>query len=108
MIYQNCNGTYMLSSESEVVRNSIALSDLEKFLIGLSNKYGLGEVLFRERNPRNNNSTNAFCIRVSKDLSVDQVFDIWDIIIEDSNDFIEKMGYTDDLMLCGVSVTQRF
>lgn len=108
MIYQNCNGTYMLSSESEVVRNSVALSDVEKFLMGLSDKYDLGEVLFKERNPKNNNSFDSFYIRVSKDLSVDQVFDIGDIIVKDAYEYIEKMGYIDEFMLCGVSVTQRF
>lgn len=70
MIYQGCNGTVMLSSESEVVRNNFAYSQLEKFLIALSDKYGLGEVLFMERNPKNNNSTDSFYIRSPKDWSV--------------------------------------
>ena len=49
MIYKCCNGTVMLSSESDVVKNNIVYSELEKCLISLSAKYGLGEVLFREK-----------------------------------------------------------
>ena len=59
MIYKGCNGTVMLSSESEVVRGNHAYCQLEKFLISLSAKYGLGEVLFLEKNPKNNNAKSA-------------------------------------------------
>ena len=75
MIYQGCNGTMMLSSESEVVWNNFAYSQLEKFLITLSAKYGLGEILFLEKNPKNNNATDSFYIRAPKDWSVEQIFE---------------------------------
>ena len=71
----NCNGKIMPSSESEVVRNDTFLSKLEKEVMVLSAKYGLGEVLFRERNPLNNNSSNSFYIRAPKNWSNQQIFD---------------------------------
>ncbi|WP_407377675.1 hypothetical protein [Methanobrevibacter sp.] len=46
MIYKGCNGTVMLSSESEVVRVNPAYCELEKFLISFSKKYGSGENYF--------------------------------------------------------------
>ena len=108
LIRSDCNGTIMLSCESEVVRNSKALSSLEKHLIELSAKYGLGEVLFRERNPRNNNSINSFYIRCPKDWSIEKEFAIWDCILEESQAFIEKEGIDSELGLCGISVNSRY
>lgn len=108
MIFQGCNGTIMLSSESEVVRNNFAYCELEKYLITLSGKYGLGEVLFRERNPRNNNSTDSFYIRSPKDWSIKKTFEVWDCIIEDSNKFIESHGYESELELCDIVVSDRY
>ena len=43
------NGPIMPSSESKVVQNDEFLSKLEQKLIKLSSKYGLGEILFREK-----------------------------------------------------------
>ncbi|MBQ6099990.1 hypothetical protein [Methanobrevibacter sp.] len=108
MIYRGCNGTVMLSSESEVVKNNVAYSQLEKYLITLSAKYGLGEVLFRERNPRNNNSTDSFYIRAPKDWSIKKIFEVWDCIIEDSDEFIESRGYDSELELCDIVVSGRY
>lgn len=108
MIYKGCNGTVMLSSESEVVKNNVAYSQLEKYLISLSAKYGLGEVLFRERNPRNNNSTDSFYIRAPKDWSIEKTFEVWDCIIEDSDEFIESRGYDSELELCDIVVSDRY
>lgn len=108
MIYQGCNGTVMLSSESEVVRKNSAYSQLEKFLIGLSEKYGLGEVLFMERNPRNNNSTDSFYIRAPKEWSLDKEFEVWDHVIEESQAFIEEENIDSELGLCGIVVSSRY
>lgn len=69
MLRSDCNGTIMLSSESEIVKNNEFLSKLEQKLIDLSARYGLGDVLFREKNPLNNNSSNSFYIRAPKTWS---------------------------------------
>ena len=108
MIYQGCNGTVMLSSESEVVKNNIAYSKLEKFLISLSAKYGLGEVLFMEKNPRDNNSTDSFYIRIPKEWSLDKEFEIWDCILEESHAFLEEHNLEDDMGICGIAVSKRY
>ena len=108
MIHQNCNGTVMLSSESEVVKNSIVYSKLEKHLIWLSAKYGLGEVLFREKNPRNNNSTDSFYIRAPNDWSSKKLFDVWDCIIKESHEFLEDNDLESEMGICGIVVSQRY
>lgn len=108
MIYQGCNGTMMLSSESEVVRNNFAYSQLEKFLITLSAKYGLGEVLFLEKNPKNNNATDSFYIRAPKDWSVEQIFEVWDCVLDESEDFIQAHDFDSELDLCGISVSNKY
>lgn len=108
MIYKGCNGTIMLSSESEVVRNNFAYSQLEKFLISLSAKYGLGEVLFRERNPRNNNSTDSFYIRAPKEWSLEKEFAVWDCVIEESHAFLDEHNLEEDIGLCGIVVSKRY
>ena len=51
MLGPHCNGTLMYASESEIIRNDAFLSKLEQKLITLSDKYGLGDILFIERNP---------------------------------------------------------
>lgn len=108
MIYKGCNGTVMLSSESKIVRDNPAYCELEKFLISLSKKYGLGEVLFRERNPKNNNSTDSFYIRSPKEWSVKRTFEIWDCILDESEAFIDEKGIDSELGLCGISVSDRY
>ena len=108
MIYQGCNGTVMLSCESEVVRNNFAYSKLERFLIDLSAKYGLGEVLFRERNPKNNNSTDSFYIRSPKEWSLDKEFKVGDLVVAESQAFIEKENIESEIGLCCVVVSSRY
>lgn len=108
MIHQNCNGTIMLSSESEVVKNTNVYSVLEPFLITLSAKYGLGEVLFREKNPRNNNSTDSFYIRAPKEWSNETLFEVWDRIIEESHAFLEDNNLESEMGICGIVVSQRY
>ncbi len=49
MLKTDCNGPIMPSSESDIVKNDAFLSKLENKVIELSDKYGLGEVLFREK-----------------------------------------------------------
>ncbi|WP_298521972.1 hypothetical protein [uncultured Methanobrevibacter sp.] len=108
MIYKGCNGTVMLSSESEVVKNNPAYKKLENFLIPLSAKYGLGEILFREKNPRNNNSTDAFYIRSPKEWSLAKEFQVGDLIVEESQAFIEKEDIESEIGLCCVIVSSRY
>lgn len=98
----------MLSSESDVVENNAAYSRLEKFLISLSAKYGLGEVLFREKNPRNNNSTDSFYIRSPKEWSLDKEFEVGDLVVEESQAFIEKENIESEIGLCCVIVSSRY
>ena len=108
MIHSNCNGNVMFSSESDVVKNSIVYSELEKYLKGLSSKYGLGEVLFREKNPKNNNSTDSFYIRAPKEWSNEKIFKIWDCIIEEAHSFLESKGYEGEMGICGIVVSSRY
>ncbi len=49
MLRHELNGPIMPSRESKVVQNDEFLTKLEQKLIHLSDKYGLGEVLFREK-----------------------------------------------------------
>ena len=86
MLGPHCNGTLMYSSESKIVRNDAFLSKLEEKLKTLSDKYGLGDVLFIERNPTNNNSFNAFIIQAPDEWSNRRIFDVWDLV----SDEVEK------------------
>ena len=108
IVYHGCNGIMRPSSESEVVRNNHAYCQLEKFLISLSAKYGLGEVLFLEKNPRNNNATDSFYIRAPKDWSVERIFEVWDCVLDESEEFIESHGFDSELDMCGISVSKRY
>lgn len=108
MIHQNCNGTIMLSSKSKVVKNTNVYSVLEQFLITLSAKYGLGEVLFREKNPRNNNSTDSFYIRAPKEWFNEKLFEVWDCIIKEPHDFLEDNNLESEMGICGIVVSQRY
>ena len=92
MLGPHCNGTLMYSSESEIVRNDAFLSKLEEKLKTLSDKYGLGDVLFIERNPRNNNSFNAFIIQAPDDWLNQRIFNIWDLVSDEVDDFTEEEG----------------
>ncbi len=108
MMRSNCNGKIMPSSESEVVRNDTFLSKLEKEVMVLSAKYGLGEVLFRERNPLNNNSSNSFYIRAPKNWSNQQIFDVWEPISNEVHAFAKKEGIETLAEICHVIVSNRY
>lgn len=104
----DCNGTLMFSSESEIVRNDVFLSKLEQKLITLSDKYGLGDILFIERNPRNNNSFNAFIIKAPKEWSNQKIFDVWDPITDEVHAFAKKEGIEILAEKCSVIVSNRY
>lgn len=108
MLRSNCNGTLMYSSESNVVRNDIFLSKLEQKLITLSDKYGLGDILFIERNPRNNNSFNAFIIKAPEEWSNQRIFDVWDPISDEVDIFAEEEGIECLAEICTVIVSNRY
>ena len=108
MLRSDCNGTIMLSSESETVKNDIFLSKLERKLHMLSQKYGLGEVLFMERNPLNNNSSNSFCIRAPKNWSNQKIFDVWEPISNEVHAFAKKEGIETLSEICHVIVSDRY
>lgn len=108
MLRSDCNGTLMLSSESEIVKNDIFLSKLEKKVISLSDEYGLGEVLFMEKNPLNNNSSNAFIIKAPKDWSNKKIFDVWEPIAFKVHDFAKEEGIELLSEICHVSVSNRY
>ena len=74
----------------------------------MSAKYGLGEVLFRERNTKNNNSNDSFYIRVPKDWPTENVFEIWDCVLEESHAFLEENNLEYEMGICGISVSQRY
>ena len=99
------NGPIMPSSESEIVKNDEFLSKLEKKLISLSEKYGLGEVLFMEKNHLNIDSSSSFYIRAPKEWSNRKIFDIWDLISDEVDDFARKEGVEILDEICGVIVT---
>lgn len=98
----------MFSSESEVVRNDIFLSKLEKKVISLSDKYGLGERLFREKNPANNNSSNAFIIKAPENWSNQRIFDVWEPISDEVHDFARTEGIECLAEICFVTVSNRY
>ena len=102
------NGPIMPSCESKVVQNDEFLSKLEQKLILLSEKYGLGEVLFREKNPLNNNSFASFYIRAPKTWSNQEIFDVWDLISDEVDAFAAKEGYDNLMEVCNVAVSDRY
>lgn len=108
MLRSDCNGTLMFPSESEVVKNDIFLTKLEKKVISLRDKYGLGEVLFMERNPRNDNSSNSFIIRAPEDWSNQMIFDVWEPISDEIDEFTRKEGIKLLSEICSVIVSNRY
>lgn len=108
MIRSDCNGTLMLSSESNIVKNDAFLSKLEKKVITLSDKYGLGEVLFMERNPLNDNSSNSFIIRAPEEWSNQMIFDVWDPISDEVYDFAKNEGIDVLAEICSIIVSNRY
>lgn len=108
MLKHLINGPIMPSYESEVVQNDEFLSKLEKKLILLSAKYGLGEVLFREKNPLNNDSFASFYIRAPKSWSNQKIFDVWDLISDEVDEFAAKEGHDNLMEICNVAVSDRY
>lgn len=102
------NGPIMPSSESKVVQNDEFLSKLEKELIVLSAKYGLGEVLFMEENPLNIDSLASFYIRAPKTWSNQEIFDVWDLISDEVDAFAAKEGCNNLMEICNVAVSDRY
>ena len=108
MLKHLINGPIMPSCESEIVQNDGFLSKLEKKLIFLSAKYGLSEVLFREKNPLNNDSFASFYIRAPKSWSNQEIFDVWDLISEEVDAFAAKEGHDNLMEICNVAVSERY
>jgi len=108
MLKHLINGPIMPSYESEVVQNDEFLSKLEKKLILLSKKYGLGEVLFMEKNPLNNDSFASFYIRAPKSWSNQEIFNVWDLISEEVDEFAAKEGHDNLMEICNVAVSERY
>ena len=108
MLQSDCNGPIMPSCESETVQNDEFLSKLEQKLIALSAEYGLGEVLFREKNPRNINSMQSFYIRAPKSWSNQQMFDVWGPISDEAHAFAKQEGVETLTEICGVIVSDRY
>lgn len=108
MLGPHCNGTLMYSSESEIVRNDAFLSKLEEKLITLSDKYGLGDILFIERNPTNNNSFNAFIIQAPDEWSNRRIFDVWDQVSDEVDEFTDEEGIECLAEICTVIVSNRY
>ena len=108
MLRSDCNGTLMFPSESKTIKNDAFLSKLEKKVVSLSEKYGLGEVLFMERNPRNINSSDTFISRAPDDWSSEMIFDVWEPIAFEVHDFARKEGIKNLSEICHVSVSNRY
>ena len=108
MILHELNGPIMPSCESSVVQNDAFLSKLEKELIVISAKYGLGEVLFREKNPLNINSSNSFYIRAPKTWSNQEIFDVWEPISDEVHAFAKNEGVETLAEICSVIVSDRY
>jgi hypothetical protein len=108
MIEHELNGPIMPSSKSKTVQNDEFLTKLEAKLIELSEKYGLGEVLFMERNPLNMDSLASFYIRAPKSWPNQKIFDVWDLISDEVDDFAEKEGCDNLMEICNVAVSDRY
>lgn len=108
MLKHLLNGPIMPSCDSQVVQNDEFLSKLESKLIELSEKYGLGEVLFMEKNPLNIDSMAAFYIRSPKNWSSEKTFDIWEKISDEVDIFTKKEGVKILSEICSVIVSDRY
>ena len=108
MFNYHCVGTVMPSEDSEVVKNSPFLSKLRLELIRLSEVYGLGEVLFMEKNPTNPDGFNSFYIRAPKDMPFEERSRIWDEIGAAADDFARKEGVDSLIRICNVAVSSRY
>ena len=108
VLIHELNGPIMPSSESIIVKNDVFLSKLENELIILSKKYGLGEVLFMEKNPLNRDSVQSFYIRAPTEWSSEKMFDVWGQIADETHAFAKKEGI--DLLseICHVAVSKRY
>lgn len=102
------NGPIMPSHKSNIVKNDIFLSKLEKELIFLSKKYGLGEVLFMEKNPLNIDSFHSFYISAPEDWSNKKIFAVWDKVTLEAIGFAKKEGVETLSEICGIIVSNRY
>lgn len=108
MLKHRLNGQIMPSCESKTVQNDEFLSKLEQKLKSLSAEYGLGEVLFMEKNPLNIDSMPAFYIRAPKSCSNQEIFDVWDPISDEAHAFAKQEGVETLAEICGVIVSDRY
>ena len=108
MLSPELNGPIMPSSESKVVQNDQFLSKLEQELISLSAKYGLGELLFMEKNPLNNDSLASFYIRAPKEWSNEEIFKVWFEISDKVDIFVANEGIEVLSEICSVAVSNRY
>ena len=108
MLQHRLNGPIMPSCESKTVQNDEFLSKLEQKLKSLSAEYGLGEVLFMEKNPLNIDSMPAFYIRAPKSWSNQEIFDVWDPISDEAHAFAKQEGVETLAEICGVIVSERY
>lgn len=74
----------------------------------MSDKYGLGEILFREKNPLNNNSSNAFIIKAPENWSNQMIFDVWGPISDEVHEFAKNEGIDCLAEICFVTVSNRY
>ena len=65
-------------------------------------------VLFREKNPLNNNSFASFYIRAPKTWSNQEIFDVWDLISDEIDAFAAKEGHDNLMEVCNVAVSDRY
>ena len=61
-----------------------------------------------EKNPLNDNSPNAFCIRAPKTWTNQQIFDVWGSISEESREFANAEGVETLAEICSVIVSDRY
>lgn len=108
MFKYDLNGPIMPSSESKIVQNDAFLSKLEQKLIILSAEYGLGEVLFMEKNPLNIDSFASFYIRAPKEWSNQRIFDVWEPISDEVDSFAAEEGIETLSEICSVAVSNRY
>ena len=72
--------------------NYSPLTKIKLYLITLSNQFELGEVSFKPKNKNDWDSIDSFYIKSPKNLSYEELSEIWDQIIDNTVKYAEKEG----------------
>jgi hypothetical protein len=56
----------------------------------------------------NNDSFASFYIRAPKSWSNQEIFDVWDLISEEVDEFAAKEGHDNLMEICNVAISERY